>query len=764
MQGHACKMLLCSSAIIMMSSMHVLAQTAPLPAAQSGQGTANATGISVDDIVVTATRVETNLQNTPIAVTALSSEGLRQKGVTSLLDIGNYVPSLSIGSRSGTGAAGGGIAIRGMGVDATDSSAAVGTYIDEVYFASGRGNLLGLMDVDRVEVLRGPQGTLFGRNTIAGAIQYVTHAPDNQFGGYITGTLGNFDRTDVEGALNLPLTDTLAIRVAGKYNDRDGYVRDLLNDIDRGSDRTWAARIKLRWTPTDRLSIDLKGEYLNQRSNGRAVMVDEVNPNAQFVGLAQLFGETRPLDNRYLSPAKYVSAGFNGPDYFRFHSYLAQGIIAYELSDDLTVKSITAKSWYHSRFAQDLDNTPLAIISILPAGDDSNVFTQELQLNGDLVSNRLHFTLGGYYYDSKQRQDPGMGIQLGFGPVMRPYGKPALDVVAKALYGQATFDLTDRLSVAAGLRYSNEKNTSFLIDQTSPVSASFSNWSPHAGLNFQIDDDLLVYAKASRGFRAGGISPNAALPNNGLAFGPETAWTYEIGARMQFLDRRIRLNPAIFMTDWKNIQFNKLVPTPAGIAAVTDNAGDARIKGFELEAQVAATERLQLTGSMSVLDSHYTRVSNLPFYTYPFGYLASFPDPVTGAVLPGSTVILPNITTDTPLQRAPKFKFAVGARYTYPLDNGSKLLASADYAWTGTQYAAVTISDQVKLPSYGVLNARLQYTAPEGRFSVAVFGTNITDKFYLIGGSDFAGGFTTGSRELDPARPREYGVEVRFNF
>lgn len=158
MQGHACKMLLCSSAIIMMSSMHVLAQTAPLPAAQSGQGTANATGISVDDIVVTATRVETNLQNTPIAVTALSSEGLRQKGVTSLLDIGNYVPSLSIGSRSGTGAAGGGIAIRGMGVDATDSSAAVGTYIDEVYFASGRGNLLGLMDVDRVEVLRGPQG------------------------------------------------------------------------------------------------------------------------------------------------------------------------------------------------------------------------------------------------------------------------------------------------------------------------------------------------------------------------------------------------------------------------------------------------------------------------------------------------------------------------------------------------------------------------------------------------------------------------------
>lgn len=762
MQGQACKMLLCGSTIILMSSANVLAQ-ATLGVGPE-QGSAKIGGISVDDIVVTATRVETNLQNTPIAVTALSSEGLRQKGVTSLLDIGNYVPSLSIGSRSGTGAAGGGIAIRGMGVDATDSSAAVGTYIDEVYFASGRGNLLGLMDVDRVEVLRGPQGTLFGRNTIAGAIQYVTHAPDNQLGGYVTGTLGNFGRTDVEGALNLPLTDTLAIRVAGKYNDRDGYVHDLLNDIDRGSDRTWAGRIKLRWTPTDRLSVDLKGEYLNQRSNGRAVMVDEVNANAQFVGLAQLFGETRPLDNRYLSPAKYVSAGFNAPDYFRFHSYLAQGIIAYELSDDLTVKSISAKSWYRSRFAQDLDNTPLAIISVLPAGDDSDVFTQELQLNGDILSNRLHFTLGGYYYDSKQRQDPGLGIQLGFGPVMRPYGKPALDVVAKALYGQATFDLTDRLSVAAGLRYSNEKNTSFLIDQTSPVSASFSNWSPHAGLNFQIDDDLLVYAKASRGFRAGGISPNAALPNNGLAFGPETAWTYEIGARMQFLDRRVRLNPTIFLTDWKNIQFNKLVPTPAGIAAVTDNAGDARIKGFELEAQVAATERLQLTGSMSVLDSHYTRVSDLPFYTYPFGYLASFPDPVTGAVLPGSTVILPNITTDTPLQRAPKFKFALGGRYTYPLDNGSKLIASVDYAWTGKQYAAVTISDQVKLPAYGVLNARLQYTAPEGRFSVAAFGTNITDQFYLIGGSDFAGGYTTGSRELDPARPREYGVEVRFNF
>jgi iron complex outermembrane receptor protein len=706
----------------------------------------------LEEVVVTAMRTETNLQKTAVAVTAISSEALKERNITSLLDIESYVPSLSIGSRSGTGTAGGGVSIRGMGVDAEASSAAVGTYIDDVFFASWRGNLLGLLDVDRVEVLRGPQGTLFGRNTIAGAIQYVTRKPEKELGGYLTGIFGNFNRLDVQGAFNLPLGDTFALRFAGMYNERDGYVRDVLNGVDAGADRTKAGRVRAEWTPTDRLTVDVKGEALEEHTNGRAVLVAEVNPNAQFVGLAQLFGETRPLDNSYLSSNQSSFSGFNAPDYFDFDYYTAQGIIDYRLSDSINLKSISAYSSYRSRLAQDLDNSPLSILEIVPAHDDTDVFTQELQLTGKALADRLGFTLGGYYYDSQQRWEPGRQLIFGFGPTIpEKGGPPAWDIRSWAAYGNFTYNLTDRLSMIVGIRYTDETNKAWLIGITPPTESTFTDTSPHVGLNFQLNDDVLFYVKASKGFRAGGTTPDANLPGGGLAFDPETAWTYEAGARMEFLDRRLRVNPTIFLTDWKDIQFNVLIPLPTTVVAATNNAGDARIKGFELEALFAATDHLQLSGSMSLLDGNYTRVEPLIRFEFPLGF-------------PGPAVVLPNLTLDTPLQRLPKTKFTVGARYSYPLAAGSKLLANLDYAWTDNQSSSVTISDNVEMPSYGVLNARLQYESPGGRWSVAAFGTNLTDEFYLVGGADFAGGYTVGNKELDPARPREYGLEVQVRF
>jgi iron complex outermembrane receptor protein len=712
----------------------------------------------LEEVTVTATRAETNLQQTPIAVTAISGQSLAERNATSLLDIANYVPSLSIGSRSGTSTENGSISIRGMGIDATGSSPAVGIYVDDVYFASGPGNLLGLLDVDRVEVLRGPQGTLFGRNTIAGAIQYVSHAPDQELGGYVTATGGNDSRADFQGVLNIPMGDTFAVRVAASATYLGGYVHDLHADLDRGADRTQTARIRARWTPTDRLTVDLKAEVIHEMTNGRAVLVSGVNPNSEFVGLAELFGETRPLTNAYISPNNYTSIGFNSPDYFHFDYDEGQAIISYALSDTIKFKSISAYSWSRPRLAQDFDDTPLAILSALPAHDNIDVFTQEFQFTGDQLAHRLNWTAGAYYYDSTEQQNPGQGIVLGFAPVSYPYGNPETDIDSRALYGQATYKLTDTLSAAAGLRYSRETTTASLIGGTLHDSATFSDTSSYFSLNFQLDPDVMLYAKASKGFRAGGITPSAALPGGGLAFGPETAWTYEGGARTEFLDHRLRVNPTVFLTDWKDIQFNALIPTPTTVVAATQNAGDARIKGFELESQFAATDRLTLNGSLSLLDGYYTRVAYLPRFIYPDGFLATF----SGA--PGTTVVLPNLTVGTPLMRAPKTKVDVGARYSLPVSTASRVVGSLDYSWTAEQYSAVTISDAVVMPSYGVLNARFQYNAPNDRWSVALFGTNLTNKFYLLGGVDFAKGYTTGATELDPARPREYGAELLVHF
>jgi iron complex outermembrane receptor protein len=733
-------------------------------AARADQATADTKSTPLEQIVVTATREQTNLQKTPIAVTALSAQTLRDRGATTLLDVTNYVPSLSIGSRSGTSSANGAVAIRGMGVDATASSAAVGIYVDDVYFPSGPGNLLGLFDVNRVEVLRGPQGTLFGRNTIAGAIQYVSNQPTNQFGGYVDFIGGNYARADVQGALNIPIGDNFALRISAASNQEGGYVHDDFANVNRGAERTNQARVQARWTPNDRLTVDLKGEYIHESTNGRAVLVAGVNPNSEFVGLAELFGETRPLDNRYLSPNHYESAGFNAPDYFHFEYSEIQGIIQYKLTDSIDIKSITAYSFTRDRLAQDFDNTPLSILSAQPAHDNISMLTEELRLTGTSLADRFHWTVGGYIYDSSEREDPGQATILGFGPPNLAFGNPASDVSSRAVYGQATYNLTDRLSLTAGLRYSHETNTGFLIGQTAPVAATFTNTSPHLGANLQVTPDVMLYVKASEGFRAGGITANAALPGGGLPYSPETAWTYEAGARMEFLDHRWRLNPTVFLTDWKDIQFNSLIPTATTVVAATQNAGDARIKGFELESQFAVTDRLTLTGSMSLLDGHYTRVGDLTYATYPFGFLATFPNPATGLVLPGSTVILPNITLKQPLQRAPKVKFAIGGNYTQPLAGDAKLIASLDYAWTDKQNSAVTISDAVQLPSYGLLNARLEYQAPGARWSVAAFATNLTNQFYLIGGVDFAKGYTTGTTELDPGRPREFGVELRARF
>jgi iron complex outermembrane recepter protein len=545
---------------------------------------------------------------------------------------------------------------------------------------------------------------------------------------------------------------------------RGGYIRDLYTGTDRGADRTQEARLKARWTPNDRLTVDLKAEMLDERTNGRAVLVGAVNPNSEFVGLAQLFGETSPLNNSYVSTNDHSFPGFNAPDYLHFDYYETQGIINYRLTDEIDVKSISAYSWYRTRVAQDLDNTPLAIISLLPPHDNTGVFTQELQVVGSALSKHLRWTVGAYFYDSAEETNPGQAVVLGFAPPSYVYGNPETDINSKSLYGQPTYDLTTRLSVTAGLRYSHETTTAWLIGTTAPTSATFPNTSPYLGFNFQLADDMMLYVKASKGFRAGGLNVSAALPGGGVAFAPETAWTYEAGARMEFLDHKLRINPTVFWTDWSNIQFNSLIPTQTTVVAGTQNAGDARIKGFELENQFAVTQRLALTGSMSLLDGYYTRVGNLTRSEYPFGFLASLPNPATGQVLPGSTVVLPNLTLDTPLQRAPKEKVAAGVRYNYPLFTDSQLVANLDYMWTAKQYSAVTISDAVEMPAYGVLNGRLQYDGAGGRWSVAAFGTNLTNKFYLLGGVDFAGGYTTGTKELDPARPREYGLEAKVRF
>jgi iron complex outermembrane recepter protein len=620
-----------------------------------------------------------------------------------------------------------------------------------------------------VEVLRGPQGTLFGRNTLAGAIQYVTRAPSTDFGGDITATVGDLDRRGIEGAINIPLGDTLSVRLAGIKSERGGYIRDLRNGIDRGAEDTTAGRLRVRWTPTSKLTVDVKGEVVNQTTNGRAVLVTAVNPNAQFPAVAGLFGVDLSTFSSFISRDDESFGGFNQPDYFRFNFTAGQANVTYDVSDAITLKSITAVQAYRPRQAQDFDNTPLDILWLSPTIDNSESFSQELQLLGRGAGGRLSYTLGAYYFDFDQSKNPNVRTKVGPLPPVDAFGNPRNQIQSTAIYGRLGYDLTERLTVDLGLRYTNEKTTSELIGETRPISQTFRDWSPYVGLNYKASDDVFAYAKVSKGFRAGGFTANRELLNGGNPFSPEEAWTYETGLRMEFPDAGLRINPTAYFTKWTDIQFNQLIVGVTGNPAVTTrNAGDAEIQGLELEALWAPTDKLEFNATVALQDSKYTRVADIFTATFPTGWSlvpTGAPPPAPPvAPVPNSVVPVRNITLDHRLQRAPELTYTIGARYEQPLAEYGTVVGSLSYAWMDQQGSSVTIVDQVLLPSYGLLNGRLQFNAQSDRWSVALYGTNLTDEQWLIGGIGFDTGFTVGTRELDPGRPREVGVELKVNF
>ncbi len=724
---------------------------AAIPQARSAPASSEG---ELQEVVVTAERIEMSLQNAPIAVTALTSEMLERQGTGDLMDLQTFTPSLEISTRPGQGSAMAGFAIRGMGVNTTDSNATVGVYVDDVYDPSNYGLALGLLDVQSVEVLRGPQGTLFGRNTIAGAVLYNTVKPSQVAGGFLEGTVGNENRYEVQGALNVPVNDQVAIRLSGAFKDLGGYVHDNYNNVNLGREQNRFVRAQLRWTPSSQLTIDLKAEYGQMHNNGRPAEIGFVNPNAQFAFFA---GQSQFLTNAYLSQ-RYQVAGYNSPDYFKSYQSTTSSVVTYQLTDKINLKWINAYVDNRSRDLSDYDMTPLPILTFYSGQTDDHVLSEELRLSGKM--SRLSWTAGAYY--AKQNSyitDPY--LILGLGTI--PEDSTSKAVRSISVYGQGTFDLTDQLAAVAGLRYSQDKEA--YSDTTANLNpqVTFNDTSPRLGLNYKLTADTMFYVSAARGFRDGGFSVNSALPasyNGYLTFQPDTAWTYEAGMRAEFLDHRLRVNPTVFWTNWKNMQFNYLIPNPVQhtVAAVTNNAGDSRIKGLEIESQWLATNQLMFNGSFALLDGHYTRISPLTIDTYPLGF---------GAVLagiPGSVVTLPNLSLNDPLQQTPKYKASLGAQYTQPIAGGAKLVGSVDAAWTDWQSSAVTENDSVRMPAYTLVNGRVQYVTPSGRFSVSAYVLNLFNQYYLIGGAAFGHGYTVGNDELDPGRPRQYGVTFRTNF
>lgn len=706
----------------------------------------------LEEIVVTAERREASLQETDIAITAFGEETLREMGVSNVLDLSGFAPSVL--AHEMPGKAGMAISIRGLKNAETIATfePKVALYLDGVIIAKNAGALMDVLDLERVEVLRGPQGTLYGRNTTGGAVNLITKKPDlDAFGGRVAATLGDFDQRDLKGSLNLPLIPgSLALKASLASLERDGYWKNGLTGADLGDKNRTVALVQVKWQPAENFSA----LYSFDRT--------EVNEGVQPM---QLVGATRPD----LLP--WVADGSSSKRYLDFTDEFQEATMGghsltleWDLADTLQLVSITAVREAEIDAGADSDGSPVFVLHNF-SGDEMETWTQELRLVGSALDERLDFVLGAFYMDEDIKETysvPQIGIgipwavasQTGFYFVSGnfAYGKNE----NWALFGEGTYALTDRLDLTLGVRYTKEDRTLGRYDETGVVAfgtriiplpeaqGDFDDVSWTGSLTYQWTPQVMTYFKVAKGYNSGGFNARAPTsdPETFLkGYDEETLYLYELGWKTEWLDNRLRVNGAIFYNDYQDLQVNQL--TPDGKNAF-GNAGDATLKGAELEVLALLTERLQVGGSYGYLDPEYKK------YIDPSGKDLS----------------------RNHWAHAPENTVNLFARYEVPDFQGiGNLVARIDYAFVDDHFLLTAndpgLIDGNTAPSYHLVNARLSLEGIRGpggsTFTIALWGRNLTDDLWYTSGYDLSNG-ALGMVDKATAPPRTYGLDLSLDW
>lgn len=727
--------------------------------AQEDQQPAPATDDSgLGDIVVTAQRREQSIQSTPIAVTSLSGDTLVTRGLQSVNDLAGVVPGFAVRD------AGQSMQYNLRGYISTDGRAnadgPVAVYIDDVFLGAAVMQQMESLDVSRVEALRGPQGTLFGRNAVGGLVHYISNTPGDEFGGYARLQLGQFDERIAEGALNIPLGDDAALRVAMKYNRNSGWQENLLGGKNRSSKNALSGRAQLKFQVTDTLKATFsfqadhqRNQYqgytslgaLNQAGTAVCSYSDIVAGNCFLGGAA--FSNV-PAGTKSLAtynPKRIYSTLASDPD--NYDAQLAIARFDWEAGDHLTLSSIT--SWAHGKrsFIEDDNATGLAAnapFNFLQHAFDGEQVSQELRASGRLFGD-TQYVLGAYYLKSTKHDlyaflDPNAQNIIFYAT---PY--ETLKTETLAAFGQAEVPLTDQLRAIVGGRYTWEKkksqrqteNGAFLPDS----SASLDRFTGKVGLEWTPGNGLMFYGHASTGFKSGEFPSNGDnAPLDIVA--PETITAYEIGMKSDFFDRKVRLNLAAFANEIKNKQ---------SVTTIIDGSGTQRPyfvsfgrvvqKGFEAELTVRPIDAVTLGGSIAYTDNKIRPVAGVTVQR-----LANFQTfSLDGNQLPG----------------APKFQANLNADVTLPVGLPGDLVFGVSWRFQGKTYMNLSNNEVEVQPAYNVGDLRLTYTAPDDRWNVGAFVSNVTNTYYSnvnfsFGGSDVL--------TIQWARPRWAGVRAGINF
>jgi iron complex outermembrane recepter protein len=592
---------------------------------------------ALEEVVVTAQKREQNLIDVPIAVTALKADYLEQRGINSVDKLDGLAPGLVVAPYP-TQAANAQVSIRGS-VQQNDDivlDPSVGMYLDGVYIGKAQGAVFEIDDLERVEVLRGPQGTLYGRNTLAGAINFITNKPTGTFGGSAQLGFGNYNETEAKLTVNVPITDSFFIRLSGSGLRRDGNVRligdpynvggvplgELYNNSvtqdpfgaeaksGRMGDKDHVAFLgQVRWLPAEHLTLDYMMDYSRSRDTPSYSQLQSVNPTG-FLGANCPYGPATCLPAYlYLQP-KYSSTGFidNAPT--DYAAIAGHGLTAAWELDSVTLKSITGyRTMSYNDFPADLDGTPLWLAT---GGLQTSYYSlsQEFQATGKWGS-RLNYVGGLYYFQDKGDTNNPQSFFFGSVNYATNYGGTTQ---AEAAYGQADFAVTDRFTLTGGLRYTVEEKTIHRSDVLLPdtvlvdvdeASHRFHALNPTVILSYKLTDNLNTYAKYAQGYRSGGFNGEAGSNEaTTTPFNAETVDSYEVGLKSSLWDHRLDVNVAAFINNHQNMQLSVFTAV-SSLQSLIQNAGSAQMSGVELETAFRPVEALRLTANFAYLNAKY---------------------------------------------------------------------------------------------------------------------------------------------------------------
>ena len=772
----------------------------------------------LEEITVTAQFVEQNLQDTPIAITAVTAAMLEARGQQSLEQIAGQAPNVTLA----TGGAFGGPSLIGFirGVGQTDFNPAlepgVGLYVDDVYYSTLTGSILDLLDLDRLEVLRGPQGTLAGKNSIGGSIKLYSKKPGAESDGYAEAGYGTDNAISVRAGSNFTLIPgELYARLAGVSRARDGYITRLdygcshpgsgIPSQVQGADcvlgheggiKYTAARAALLWQPTENLEINFTGDVLNDVSEPAAnVLLAVGSTTAPVIALGRMWDFTPggfPVSTNV--GCRFVAYGPNSCDpnspndpYVNYSNYLdprtggygpssvtpnqtveSRGLalnIDWKFHDTMQLQSISAYRNYTSGFGNDSDGTPMPVQQLYQTLKHVQK-SQEFRLNGTGGS-VLDYTFGAFYFD--QTTSETGRINLGYVSFDFLHGPDPVDATTWAAFAQGIFHPTEKMDITLGARYTDDKKTytyarhnadfstiqpcigppgtpgnppNCLIATLDGVSSTFEGTRTdyRAALTFKWTDDFMTYAQYSTGFKGGGVNPRPFYSVQAIPFRPETLDALEVGAKSEWFGNKLRLNVALFYNKYKDIQetlnnCTALFGAQFGVPclAVT-NAGDADVKGAELEFDWHPVEALQLDGSISYLKFEFTKI-----------------DPNTG-------LSLDDVTPFTPQRKA-----SLGLQYAIAAGSAGSVTPRIDASYQDKIFTDAFNYDIGAIDSYTLVNANVTWRSTDEVWQVALEARNLTDKLYYINKVNAipsGGGTAFGA----PGLPRTYMFTVKRTF